>query len=80
MLHFEELWEKAESLSGGPAKESYNKISKILNSGTESLSEAQMGEIIFQLCNLSRIYNINTFVALNKNIIDKQSEKLEQKF
>ena len=79
--HYEQLWEAAEQVAIYGIDESCDKMTEILSSLklSKKLSEYQMGEILFHCCNLSRMQNINTFTALQKMLIDKKSEELDQK-
>lgn len=66
-VHFETLWERAESLTKKlqfSELESKLKIVEILKS-SEDLDAVVLGEILLHLCNLSRISNVNTYGALS---------------
>ena len=76
--HFEQLWEYAERISQqntlskqeiflklNEVLSEYNKLDNIPSKDIQNvLKTKQMGEILFLLCHLSRIDNINTFAAL----------------
>lgn len=76
MKHFEELWEKAESLSSAetPEAEHYQFIADHLNQMKDPII---FGEVIFHLCALSKSYDINVFAALYHVVNEKQIERLE---
>jgi hypothetical protein len=83
VIHFETIWEEAEQLSVQEninIEEASNSIQKHLNllqTEPPTMSEYHMGEIIYHLCRISKTFNVNTYSALQKTIIDKKSEKLE---
>jgi hypothetical protein len=78
--HFESLWEQAEQLQDIELDISINDIEECLSAVQKcdvDMREYHMGLLIFNLCNISKKLNINTYVALQKTITDKKSEKLE---
>jgi hypothetical protein len=81
-MHYEDLWEQAEALSGIDKEQAAALIQKhlqLLLNDTETMREYHMGIVIFNLCAISKILNINAYTALHKTIIDKQSELLDKK-
>lgn len=84
VVHFETLWENAELLTAQEtisAEEVIKQIEeqlRLLQSDSPIMHEYHMGEVIFNLCKVSRILNINTYLALQKTITDKKSEILEK--
>lgn len=79
-VHYENIWEDAEKVAIYGIDESADAIFKILEDlkSSKSLSSYNMGQILLHCCNFSRMFNINTFTALQKASLDKKSENLEK--
>lgn len=78
-VHFETLWERAELLTGKLQLDgltSREKIVEILQS-SEVLGAEDVGEILLHICNLSRISNVNTYVALRDAMQSAQVSHLD---
>lgn len=89
-MHFEDLWNAAESVSdllGATTDEAFDSIKKELKDfqtidtidalTLERKHEAKtiiLGEIIYHLCTISRIHKLNSAAALANAIEDARSE------
>lgn len=85
MMHFEILWEQAEGLQKDNkivVEECITRIQdhlKSLQTDDSLMHEYHIGLVIYNLCNISRILNINAYTSLQKAVTDAQSEFLERK-
>lgn len=83
MKHFEELWESAEKVTSDLKLELAASISgamahlEMLKGCPNNMYDYHMGMLIFNICSISRILNVNTYTALQKIITDKKSELLD---
>jgi hypothetical protein len=83
VVHFETLWEQAENLQNDTVENSISDIRQILEAlqfGSPESREYNMGMLIMELCNISKQLNVNTYAALQKAVMDKNSELLEKKY
>ena len=60
--HFEEVWEEAEEIAIEVSPSPYDEIRLMLQDG--NIDHFKMGEILFALCALSKLHDINTWKAL----------------
>ena len=88
--HFEHLWERAEEVSATqyPIKnELFNKLKQDIddylkledipsNDIKSTLKTKKMGEILFKLATLSKLDNVNTYAALQLEVV--MLEKISQ--
>lgn len=80
--HFESLWEDAEILAAqteksdvaSKAKLAITEITNLLDSSKDC--ESTFGKILFQLCGMSQKLNINTYVALMKEIQNRKIDSM----
>lgn len=80
MKHFEDLWNKAEELSSKNNDELLDIIKSIIQNTKDLLfledtveKNKTFGLILYDLCNISKIMNINSYAALN--LIIEEIEK-----
>ena len=81
MKHFENLWEEAENVAEKYVdKNTLNALK--LNSKLEKLNDEDriqlIGNIIFELCFLTKKYDINSWAALEEVMNDCKTELLEE--
>lgn len=83
-IHFENLWEEAESLSADMAGvDSASSIEHIklylerLKDGSQDSVNEAFGLILLYLCAISREKNINSFAALKYAVEDMRSEMFD---
>lgn len=73
--HFEHIWEKAEIISVKNDLKTDNERILLIIEYLNLLStdhEKYMGKILFQLCGLSKSFNVNTYKALFSEMQDVQ--------
>lgn len=83
MKHFETLWEESEKISAELKEElsqAYSDVKthlEMLKICPQNRYDYHMGMLIFNLSTISRLLNINTYIALDKIITDKKADLLE---
>jgi uncharacterized protein YabN with tetrapyrrole methylase and pyrophosphatase domain len=77
MIHFEQVWNKSELETKEISAQESKKIIKDYLQSNLDLDSVTFGAILLHLTNLSRIYQINTFTALQKAMEDYKISKLE---
>lgn len=81
--HFENLWEDAEKLTGSLEQDLASSISgaaahlEMMKNCPTNMYDYHVGMLLFNICSISRILNVNTYTALQKMITDKKAEMLE---
>lgn len=87
--HYEHLWEEAEIEASKAFADNINAIEDIKDYllyftapdyyevNTPEKLEEIMGDIIFALCYLSKIYNVNAYTALRNAIDASKVDRLE---
>jgi hypothetical protein len=75
-VHFEDIWNEAESLSDGEA--SFTLVRDTLEEMFIAEDKAELfGKLLFQIAHLSKEYNVNVAAALLHEINNKKIENYE---
>lgn len=80
MLLFSDLWEESEALSfseNNSVDKIYSKLELCINQLKISNSPILMGEILYYMSFLSRVYDINVYQALLQEIQGRKIDLLE---
>ncbi len=76
--HFEHIWEEAEKIAPSNQIEIiFESISKDLESLKQDKSSDSFGRVLFNLCTLSKILNVNTWAALTQEIENQKIDLLD---
>ena len=80
--HFENLWEEVEkfAIQASPKKTTSDIVDELKTKVfglTTNVEGADLGVILFHLCELSIRLNVNTYAALQKELQDRKIDDLD---